>query len=84
MEKIEKLRKNIDEIDDRLVDLLDKRAKVVLEIGILKKKLNIDVSQPQREKEILERMIKKSNIIKGISVEAIWKEILNACKLVQK
>lgn len=83
MEKIEIFRKKIDKVDDKITDLLNTRAKIVIEIGILKKKINMNVHQPQREKEILERLKKRSVILKGISVEAIWKEIINACRIIQ-
>lgn len=83
MEKIENLREDIDKIDDKIVDLLNMRAKLVVEIGNLKKKIRIKILQPQREKEILERVKKKSILLKSTSIEAIWKEILNACRIVQ-
>ena len=83
MEKIEKFRKKIDKIDDKITDLLNTRAKIVIEIGILKKKLNMDVIQPNREKEILERLKKRSDILNHTSIEAIWKVIINTCRIIQ-
>ena len=82
-EKIDKLRKKIDRIDNKITDLLNLRAKIIVEIGKIKKNLNIEVYHPQREKEILERLKKRSNILTHVSIEAIWKEIINACRLIQ-
>ena len=76
-------RRKIDKIDDKIAELLNIRAKIVLEIRLVKKKLNMDVIQPEREKEILSKMKKKLGILKSSSVEAIWKEIINACRLIQ-
>ncbi|MFX1239713.1 MAG: chorismate mutase [Promethearchaeota archaeon] len=83
MEEIEILRKDIDKIDDKIVDLLNMRAELVVEIGKIKKQMKIEVLQPQREKEILKRVKEKSILLKSTSIEAIWKEILNACRLIQ-
>ncbi|MFX0077471.1 MAG: chorismate mutase [Candidatus Hermodarchaeota archaeon] len=83
MEDIEILRKDIDKIDDKIVDLLNMRAKLVVEIGNIKKKMNIKVLNPQREKQILERVKENSILLKSTSIEAIWKEILHACRLIQ-
>lgn len=82
-EKIEKYRKEIDEIDDEIVDLLNKRGNVVINIGNLKKSLNLDIEQPTREKELIERIKNKSTIFKQSSIEAIWNEILSASKVIQ-
>ena len=38
--KIQELRKKIDEIDDKLVDLLNERARIVIEVGNIKKTEN--------------------------------------------
>ncbi|MHA2281957.1 MAG: prephenate dehydratase [Promethearchaeota archaeon] len=81
--ELKDLREDINRIDDDLVDLLNKRGNNVIKIGNLKNKLNLKVFQPQREKEIVERLKKKSTIFKNSSIEAIWEEIMSASKLIQ-
>jgi len=81
--ELNKLREDINKIDDDLVDLLNERGNNVIKIGNLKKKLDLQVFQPQREKEIIERLKNKSNIFKNTSIEAIWEEIMSASKLIQ-
>ncbi|MHA1671364.1 MAG: prephenate dehydratase [Promethearchaeota archaeon] len=80
---IEKLRKEIDEIDDQIVDLLNKRGNAVIKIGSIKKTLNISISQPHREKEVIDRIKKKGTVFKKTSIEAIWKELISASKAIQ-
>jgi chorismate mutase-like protein len=46
-------RKRIDEIDRKLVELLNERSKCALEIGKLKQQANIPLYQPDRENEVL-------------------------------
>ena len=50
---IDDWRRQIDEIDRKLVELLNQRANCALEIGRIKRADNQPVYQPEREKEIL-------------------------------
>lgn len=77
-------RKEIDKIDDRIIELLNERGRIAQKIGNLKKQANKDLYQPQREKDIIERMKCKSVILNPMSVEAIWREIMDASKLIQE
>jgi chorismate mutase len=53
---IDELRRRIDEIDERLVDLLNARARCALAIGREKRTLGMEVYQPDREAEVLEHV----------------------------
>jgi chorismate mutase len=50
---IEDLRRQIDDIDEQLVRLLNARAACALAVGREKKKTGMDVYQPGREAEVL-------------------------------
>ena len=47
-------RRRIDELDTKLVQLLNERSQCALEIGKLKQEANLPLYQPEREKEVLE------------------------------
>jgi chorismate mutase len=47
-------RRRIDEIDKKLVQLLNERSQCALEIGKLKQDAKIPLYQPERENEVLE------------------------------
>jgi chorismate mutase len=49
-------RKRIDEIDAQLAALLCERSSCVIEIGKIKRKHDLPVYDPEREKEILSRV----------------------------
>lgn len=49
---IEKLRSQINELDQRLVELLNERARIVVEIGRLKNKAGKPIYSPDREKKV--------------------------------
>jgi chorismate mutase len=46
-------RRRIDEIDKKLVELLNERSRCALEIGRLKQEAHIPLYQPDRENEVL-------------------------------
>lgn len=54
--EINEVRKRIDLLDDVLLRILNERARLALEIGHLKKGLNLPVYDPSREKRIFNRM----------------------------
>jgi len=50
---MEKLRELIDELDERLVKLLNERARCAVEIGKIKQQIGMAIYQPEREAEVL-------------------------------
>lgn len=60
MSDLDDWRKRIDQIDQKLVRLLNERAQCAVEIGHIKKQLNQPAWQPQREQEILRRAVKSN------------------------
>jgi chorismate mutase len=51
--RVEELRQQIDDLDERIVALLSARASCALEVGREKKRLGLDLYQPSRESEVL-------------------------------
>ncbi len=56
LDKLEDLRRRIDELDEMLVRLLSARAACALEIGHEKKRRNLEIYQPTREAEVLQHV----------------------------
>ena len=54
---IERLRGNIDTVDEVLVKLLNQRAKWALEIGTVKKGAGIAIYQPDREARVVAHVV---------------------------
>ena len=53
MRTLEELRDDIDRVDEVIVRLLNERARVAVEIGEMKKQLQVPIYQPEREKQVL-------------------------------
>lgn len=53
---IDGVRQEIDRLDEQLLQIFNDRAALALEIGHLKKELDLPVYDPAREKRIFEKM----------------------------
>ena len=53
---IDEIRLKINELDEQLLRIFNERAALALEIGEVKKQLNLPIYDPKREKLIFERM----------------------------
>jgi chorismate mutase len=60
MENIDDLRGRIDSIDDELLKLFNERAKLVLEIGRMKKDQGLPIHIPSREEQIITRVLQEN------------------------
>ncbi len=69
---LEKLRQQINHLDDELMQILSQRMKIAEQIGLYKKENNITILQTNRWNEILERAFVKGDRI-GLSKEFITK-----------
>jgi chorismate mutase len=75
--QLQVLRGEIDQLDQKLIDILTERMQVATKIGQVKKEKNVAVLQNQRFNEIMEKMIQKAHQT-GLSDEfiaGIYKEI---------
>ena len=52
---IRELREEIDRVDEELLRLLNRRARIAVEIGELKRRAGLPVLDPAREQEVLSR-----------------------------
>ncbi|HVF90241.1 MAG TPA: chorismate mutase [Blastocatellia bacterium] len=59
--EIDDWRKEIDSIDERLVELLNARSRCAIEIGRIKRKSGLPVYSPAREAQVIENVIGASN-----------------------
>ena len=76
---LEELRSEINKIDDTLLELYNKRLKLVKKVGELKHKTNAPIYRPEREKEILTRLKQKNKKENGLlndsAIEALFLEL---------
>lgn len=82
---IEDWRRKIDEIDRKLVELLNERSKCAIEIGKIKRAQNLRVHDPEREQEILQR-IKETNSgpLDSPGLQRLFERIIEECRHVER
>jgi chorismate mutase / prephenate dehydratase len=70
-------RERIDAIDRQIIQLLNERAQVVHEVGVIKQRFRAPASAPSREKQVLERVRAQARApLTPAAVEAVYKVIL--------
>jgi chorismate mutase len=85
MEKIKKERRELDRIDDQILNLLRKRVNVCRSIGAIKRLNRIPVLDALRE-EALRKRIRAESVeldLDSEQVDAIYREIIALCTHVQ-
>lgn len=83
--KLKKLRKEIDRLDKRIVDLLSQRAECTLEIGKIKSKTKKDIYVPDRESQILENIIKDNKgPLTDQALRSVYAEVMSASLALEK
>jgi len=89
VEDIESIRKKIDEIDEEILRLLNERAKLAKEIGEIKKRNNLEIYVPERERAIFEKILRlnRERFGEEFPSEAllhVYREIMSACLSLEK
>lgn len=79
---LEKLRREIDSIDNDILVLLGKRMQVARRIGYAKG--NAPVYDPEREKTVIRRLRTAAPYIDGSSLTNVYNAIMALCRSVQK
>jgi len=81
MDEISGWRDRIDEIDGKILELVNERAKCAIEIGRIKSEKGMKIHNPQRERVVLER-VKENN--KGPldhgAAQRIFLKIIEECR----
>jgi monofunctional chorismate mutase len=83
---LDDFRERINEIDQKIIEILSQRASVIQELAEYKKQHKIPIIDIKREKEVLEnvRIISLKNKLNPDSVEKIFSEILQESKNIQR
>src|SRR5256885_12034147 len=76
---VEKLRREIDGVDDQLLRLINQRARLASRIGALK--AGAPAYRPEREAEILRRMAERNpGPLAAERVTGVFREVISACR----
>ena len=84
--ELTKYRNQINEIDDQILALLQRRAKISKQVGATKAETGVaQVYVPNRQKVLIERLkAQNQGKFPEAALEAIWTEILSASRSLQE
>ena len=78
-------RTKIDELDQRLVDLLNQRAAAAIEIGRLKRNTDLPIYEPDRERQVVTNAQRSnSGPLAGQDLARIFERIMDVMRNIQK
>lgn len=84
MGRIEALRAEVDEVDDRLLELFVRRARLARAIGEEKRAAALALVDPRREEEILSRQADKAGDatapLDERALRRLWAAVLGECR----
>jgi chorismate mutase / prephenate dehydratase len=82
---LENSRNEIDNIDRHIVELLNRRAEIALNIGGIKAKAGIPVFDRRRESEVMRAVLRSSDgTFGGEAMERVFSEILLESRRLQR
>jgi chorismate mutase len=78
-------RRQIDEIDRKLVELLNQRSRCALEIGKLKQSANLPLYQPDREQEVLQNAeAANSGPLTDAAIRRLFERIIDEARSIER
>lgn len=82
---LESLRKQIDDLDSRIVKLLNDRARIAQQIGEVKRQTSAEVYHPNREQQIYERVMSENKgPLPNDSLTAIYRELMAGSRALER
>lgn len=76
---LQEIRQHIDRIDRQLLELLNERADLVHEVGVVKKRDGLQIYAPEREEALLRKLVgMNSGRLPERSIRAIYREVMSA------
>ena len=83
--ELESLRDEIDQIDEQVVNLLNKRVRAAAEIGKIKHEMGVDPYDPSREEQVFEKIEGlNEGSIPHDSLRAIYREVISSSIALEK
>jgi chorismate mutase/prephenate dehydratase len=87
-EDLQKVRIEIDSIDNQLLELYNQRMKLVQKVGKIKNKDKSAIYRPERERDILERLYQLNSEMNGVlskeGIDALYLEMFSVARNLEK
>jgi chorismate mutase/prephenate dehydratase len=77
-------RKRIDDLDDRILRLLEERAGIIADVAGAKRAANLPTYDPERERQVLDRLSARAGRFPAAAIRAVYREVMSACLALQE
>jgi len=85
LDKLADCRRRIDEVDLKLLDLLNERTRIVEEIGKVKEELGLPIYEPKRENDVFHNVISNNEgPLPSEAVQRLFERIIDEMRTLQK
>lgn len=85
LEDLTRLRVQIDALDVELLNLLNRRAGIVEEIGNIKERLALGIYEPKREEQVFSNVLSQNlGPLQADAVKRIFERVIDEMRTVQK
>ena len=83
--ELDSLRQAIDQVDRRILDLLEERVRLVLAVGDYKRKNSLPVYDPERERSLLERLSRAAlPPLDGDTVRRVFERLIDESRRIEQ
>ena len=83
--ELEALRRSIDELDGRILELVAERVKVVLAVGQFKRANNLAAYDPERERKMLDRLCSQApEPLDADTVRRIFERLIDESRRIEQ
>ncbi|HET6373579.1 MAG TPA: chorismate mutase [Candidatus Polarisedimenticolia bacterium] len=83
--RIQELRRRIDDVDQRILDLLSERSRCALEIGEIKRRVGLALYDPEREASIVSQVVRANRgPLPAEAVRRLFERILDESRSAER
>jgi chorismate mutase-like protein len=85
MEKLAECRRQIDEVDRKILALLNERTRIVEEIGRIKQTFSLPIYEPKREDEVFRNVTSQNHgPLSADALKRIFERIIDEMRSIQR
>lgn len=83
-DRISAWRDEIDQLDDQLLDLFNRRAHCAIEIGMLKRRAQLPIDVPEREAQVIARVVQlNEGPLNGDAIRRLFEAVITESRIAE-
>jgi chorismate mutase len=83
--ELTELRRAIDDVDRKILELVAERVRLVLEVGDVKRGTQMTVYDPERERRVLESLVQRAPApLDATTVRRVFERLIDECRRLEQ